>query len=137
MLFLVFAVEKYAGTYTNCEYFYKEINRQTLPEPFDQPDMGRYLPDVLESHVSRTTMKGKKVVIISTQEGKMKKLVSVLIAIQIMFMMSLSYAASGKCTVKKIEGDNIVIDCGKKAADFKVKDKIKIKSMRKSAIEGC
>lgn len=67
----------------------------------------------------------------------MKKIIAVLTVIQIVFLMSISHAASGKCTVKKIEGDNLVIDCGKKATDFKVKDKIKIKSMRKNAIEGC
>ncbi len=67
----------------------------------------------------------------------MKKLISILVIIQIMFLVSISFAASGKCTVKKIEGSNLVIDCGKDAGDFKVNDKIKIKSVRKAAVEGC
>lgn len=67
----------------------------------------------------------------------MKKLIAIVTIAQIVGLMSISFGASGKCTVKKIEGDNLVVDCGKNAGNIKVGDKIKIKTMKKTAVEGC
>ena len=45
--------------------------------------------------------------------------------------------ASAKCTVEKVEGARLVIDCGQKAPEFQEGTKIKIKTARKTAVEGC
>lgn len=46
-------------------------------------------------------------------------------------------AASAKCTVVKVKGGQLVLDCGQKAPDFQEGSEIKIKSARKPAVEGC
>lgn len=48
-----------------------------------------------------------------------------------------AFAASAKCTVVKTEGTHLVVDCGKKSENFPKGTKIKIKSARKTAVEGC
>ncbi len=68
----------------------------------------------------------------------MKKLISVLLAVAfVMTSTGVSLAASSKCTVTAVEDNKVILDCGKKAADFKAGTKVKIKSMKKKAIEGC
>lgn len=46
-------------------------------------------------------------------------------------------AASGKCKVVKVEGTRMEIDCGEKTKGFQKGTKIKIKTEKKKAIEGC
>lgn len=68
----------------------------------------------------------------------MKKILSILAAVQLIFIMSsFSYAASGKCTVVRVEKNQLTLDCGKKRGTFQVNDKIKIKSIKKKSVEGC
>lgn len=66
-----------------------------------------------------------------------KVLSATVVAINICMMSTLSYAASDKCTVVRVENDTLVLKCSKKNGTFRVNDKIKIKSMRKKAVEGC
>lgn len=47
------------------------------------------------------------------------------------------FAASGKCTVLRVEGTQMVIECEKKTKGFPEGSRIKIKSVNKKAIEGC
>ena len=47
------------------------------------------------------------------------------------------FAASAKCTVVKTEGTHLVVDCGQKTKKFPEGTKIKIKSAKKPAVEGC
>jgi len=46
-------------------------------------------------------------------------------------------AASARCTVVEVRGDQLIIDCGERSGHFPPKSTIKIKSAGKSAIEGC
>ena len=46
-------------------------------------------------------------------------------------------AASGKCTIVKVEGTRMEIDCGKNTQGFQKGNKIKIKTEKQQAIEGC
>lgn len=47
------------------------------------------------------------------------------------------FAASAKCTIVKVEGTQMVLDCGEKTKKFNEGVKIKIKSEKKAAVEGC
>lgn len=47
------------------------------------------------------------------------------------------FAASAKCTVVKAEGSTLVVDCGQRTKKFPEGTKIKIKSVKKTAVEGC
>lgn len=68
----------------------------------------------------------------------MKKFTSViLVAAFVITSAGISLAASGKCTVTAVEDNQVILDCGNKAAKFEVGTKVKIKSMKKKAIEGC
>lgn len=68
----------------------------------------------------------------------MKKIVSILAAVQFIFIMSSwSFAASDKCTVVRAENNRLILECNKKTESFQINDKIKIKSMKKKSIEGC
>ncbi len=42
-----------------------------------------------------------------------------------------------KCEVTAVEGVTVTLDCGKKAGKFKVGSKVKVKSAKKKAVEGC
>jgi hypothetical protein len=46
-------------------------------------------------------------------------------------------AASARCTVVEVRGDQLIIDCGERSSHFPPKSSIKIKSAGKNAIEGC
>jgi hypothetical protein len=68
----------------------------------------------------------------------MKKLIaSSLATLFIVTSASSVLAASAKCTVKAIDENVVTLDCGKKAATLEVGSKVKIKSVKKKAIEGC
>ncbi len=69
----------------------------------------------------------------------MKK-ITMLIAM--LFMLNTAatlYAATLKCTVEKVEGNMITLDCGEKAAKIEVGTKVKVKTQKSAsaAIEGC
>ncbi|WP_456388613.1 hypothetical protein [Desulfolithobacter sp.] len=67
-----------------------------------------------------------------------KKIQTVMAAVAMVALAGTSVlAATGKCTVTEIKENVVVLDCGKKAAKFKVNDKVKIKTIKKKAIEGC
>ncbi len=61
--------------------------------------------------------------------------------ITMMFMLGSAaslYATTLKCTVEKVEGNIITMDCGEKAANIAVGTKVKVKTQKaKAAIEGC
>jgi len=46
-------------------------------------------------------------------------------------------AASAKCTIEKIEGKKMIVNCSKGIERFKEGGTIKIKSSDKKKIEGC
>ncbi|TKB09347.1 hypothetical protein [Desulforhopalus sp. IMCC35007] len=72
------------------------------------------------------------------EEDEMKKvfMITVVLPGAILFA-TLSYSASDNCTVVKTEKNQIILNCGKKADQFKVDDKIKIKSVKQKSVEGC
>jgi len=45
--------------------------------------------------------------------------------------------ATAKCTVTAIDEASVTLDCGKKAGKLHVGDTVKVKAMKKQAIEGC
>jgi hypothetical protein len=47
------------------------------------------------------------------------------------------FAASGKCTVVKVDGTKMILECNEKTKGFSKGSKIKIKSDKKKAVEGC
>lgn len=62
--------------------------------------------------------------------------------ITMLFMLSTAatlYAATLKCTVEKVEGNMITMDCGDKGATMAVGTKVKLKTQKAAAaaIEGC
>ncbi|WP_457574141.1 hypothetical protein [Desulfolithobacter sp.] len=69
----------------------------------------------------------------------MKKKMQILVAAVAMVALAGTgvLAATAKCTVTEIKENVVVLDCGKRAAKFKVDDKVKIKTVKKKAIEGC
>lgn len=71
----------------------------------------------------------------------MKKLTTLLTA-TLFFATVLTasvYAATLKCTVEKVEGDIVTINCGDKATTLEAGTKIKVKTVttKAAAIEGC
>lgn len=66
-----------------------------------------------------------------------KKLIG--LAMAMVFSMSVvsgAMAARVKCTVDSVDGDKVTMTC-KKASKLKVGDKVKVKTAKKKAIEGC
>ncbi len=54
------------------------------------------------------------------------------------FTVNLGLAATLKCTVDKVEGETIVLNCGDNATKIEPGTKVKIKTVKKiAAIEGC
>lgn len=79
-----------------------------------------------------------KILNINGQEDVMKKILIIAAVVQAGVLLAAhSYGASDNCTVVKTEKNQLILNCGKKADQFQVNDKIKIKSMRKKSIEGC
>lgn len=71
----------------------------------------------------------------------MKKAIN-LLAVSLFFAAILSssvYAATLKCTVEKVVGDVITMNCGDKAATLKAGTEVKVKTAKAkaAAIEGC
>ena len=60
----------------------------------------------------------------------------ILVMIAVLLFATTSYGASDKCTVVKTENNQLILDCGKKADQFQVNDKIKIKSVKQKSAEG-
>ena len=54
-----------------------------------------------------------------------------------LFFSTNVFAASRKCTIVKIEGNKMILDCPKGTDRFKKGWKIKIKSSEQKKIEGC
>jgi hypothetical protein len=68
----------------------------------------------------------------------MKKLIATTLAIfLIAASASSSIAASAKCTVTAVDKSVVTLDCGDKADKFTVGAKVKVKTAKKKAIEGC
>lgn len=68
----------------------------------------------------------------------MKNLIlSVCLIVSLAMVSSSSYAASAKCEAVEIDGDKIILNCGKDTKKFKTGSKIKIKSVKTKQIEGC
>ncbi len=71
----------------------------------------------------------------------MKKTIN-LLAVSLFFAAILSssvYAATLKCTVEKVEGDVVTMNCGEKAATLQAGTTVKVKTekAKTAAIEGC
>lgn len=70
----------------------------------------------------------------------MKTMTTLITAFALIAFLTISVqAATLKCTVEKIEGDIITMDCGEKSAKLTVGAKVKVKTVKKksSVIEGC
>ncbi len=69
----------------------------------------------------------------------MKKILTLMAALVFMVTTLASVqAATLKCTVQKVEGSVVTMDCGNKATDLSTGAKVKVKTEKKSAaIEGC
>ena len=68
----------------------------------------------------------------------MKKVLAVAMAMAFTASVaSVSMAADVKCTVTAVDGNNVTMDCGKKASKLSAGTKVKVKAEKKKAIEGC
>jgi pyrrolidone-carboxylate peptidase len=70
----------------------------------------------------------------------MKKLTTLITALALTAMISVSaQAATLKCTVEKVEGNIVTMNCGDKAASLSTGTKVKVKTAKakSAAIEGC
>ncbi|MBU0960623.1 MAG: hypothetical protein KKD01_05270 [Proteobacteria bacterium] len=69
----------------------------------------------------------------------MKKTMTLIAALVFMLTALASvHAATLKCTVEKVEGTMVTMNCGDKAADLSAGTNIKVKTEKGSAaIEGC
>jgi len=70
----------------------------------------------------------------------MKKLTTLITALALTTMISISaQAATLKCTVEKVEGNVVTMDCGNKAATLSAGTKLKVKTAKAASatIEGC
>ncbi len=69
----------------------------------------------------------------------MKKILTLMAALVFMMTTLASVqAATLKCTVQKVEGPVVTMDCGDKAADLSTGTKVKVKTEKTTAaIEGC
>lgn len=71
-------------------------------------------------------------------EGKMKKVISLLtLLLCISFGTMDVFGASDKCVVKESNGQTVVLECNKKSGNFKIDDKVKVKTVRTKRVEGC
>ena len=68
---------------------------------------------------------------------KTKLNVLVMTVIFTMSAVGIGLAANVKCEVEKVEGTKVILDCGSKAGEFKVGNKVKVKKVKVMAIEGC
>lgn len=67
----------------------------------------------------------------------MKKLITaVMVGAFALSSASLVMASTVKCTVDSVSADKVTMTC-KKAKKLKVGDKVKVKSAKKQALEGC
>ena len=61
----------------------------------------------------------------------MKKILSVFLLVQLLFFgVQSGFGASDRCVVTKTEGTTVVLECSKKSGNFKVNDRVKVKSNR-------
>ncbi len=69
----------------------------------------------------------------------MFKKASVLLATIALFNFAVpaAIAATATCTVSEIQNTVVILDCGKAAGKLHVGDKVKVKTAKKKAIEGC
>ena len=70
----------------------------------------------------------------------MKTITTLITALALTAMISISVqAATLKCTVDKVEGNVVTMDCGDKAATLSAGTKVKVKTAKAAAtaIEGC
>ena len=47
------------------------------------------------------------------------------------------FAATVRCTVTEVADDVVILDCAKGVAKIKKGDKVKVKTAKKAAVEGC
>ncbi len=47
------------------------------------------------------------------------------------------FAATVRCTVTEITDSVVILDCGKGTSKIKKGDKVKVKTAKKAAVEGC
>jgi hypothetical protein len=83
----------------------------------------------------RCTLKTEKTEISCSEEGNMKRkkraLLLFLVLIATIIGVEGAVAASGKCTVVKVDGARMVIECSKETKGFAQGNEIKIKSDNK------
>lgn len=65
----------------------------------------------------------------------MTKIVVVFLAMSLTYAQA--FAASDRCVVKESAGRTVVLECNKKAGNFKVDDRVKVKTAKRKPIEGC
>lgn len=66
----------------------------------------------------------------------MQRLMKLLLIVVVSgFCMEKTWAASGKCTVVKVDGTRMVIECNKQTKGFSKGNQIKIKSDRKKGAQ--
>lgn len=68
----------------------------------------------------------------------LRKACAVLMAIMVIAVVPIAaMGASGKCTVTKSQGTTLELECTRETTEFQPGTKIKIKTDRKAAVEGC
>jgi len=68
----------------------------------------------------------------------MKKIMIVALVLQVLFTSApFAFSASDKCVVRETKGSVVVLECTKKSRNFKLNDTVKVKSIRKTNVEGC
>ncbi|HIP82397.1 MAG TPA: hypothetical protein EYH19_02290 [Desulfocapsa sulfexigens] len=70
----------------------------------------------------------------------MKTITTLITALALTAMFSIgAQAATLRCTIKKVEGNIVTMDCGDKAAKLSTDTKVKVKTVKAAAaaIEGC
>ena len=68
----------------------------------------------------------------------MKKIMMILVVgVGLLLYANGVFAATVRCEILEIKGNNVILDCGKKAVKLNVGDKVKMKTAKKAAIEGC
>ena len=60
----------------------------------------------------------------------------VLVVLQCLFI-SMAMAASDKCVVVETDGNHLTLECKKETNGFQPGMEVKIKSVRRAAVEGC
>jgi len=68
-----------------------------------------------------------------------KKIITLLLALSFIFCVAgVSIAAKAvTCKVAAVDGDTVTLECKKGADKLKVGSKVKVKSAKKKAVEGC